>query len=446
MKKALLLLFAVSLTCVTHSQITITSPDLPSSGDTLRYSEADIPDSLDYLTTGASHTWDFSQLQPISQGIEQYRSAFSINPVYNLFFGLTAFGRKNADTISLGVATITDVYDFYNKNQNVYKITGRGYEFNNIPTPVNYSDDDEVYTLPLEYNDYDSTTFYVDQTLPNLGSLIQYGSRVNHADGWGTITTPYGTFPCLRVKTTVYQTDSVYISQFGFGFAIQRQYYEYKWMADYMKIPALEVTVNLLNGNTFISRIRYRDQYRNLADIYAPQADFTASDTVVFNSQIVQFTNLTNPYPNNIFQWSFSPNAVTYMNGTGANSEHPQAILYTPGYYSVTLQVFNPYGQDTVTKTHYIEVLSHVGLEEETAATSLHLFPNPVQDILYVQTGNTGEKMILLTDMQGKILWHRFTDADNESIPVLQLAAGTYQLMTVQKNTGAVTVEKFIKR
>ena len=74
------------LSSFAFSQITITSSDMPGSGDTLRFSAANL-DSLTlatYQQTGANVTWDFSHLTPNSQDLNSYVSASSTS--YGFFF------------------------------------------------------------------------------------------------------------------------------------------------------------------------------------------------------------------------------------------------------------------------------------------------------------------------------------------------------------------------
>ena len=62
MKKLLFSLFLLISALFLNAQITITSADLPSGGDTLRYSLVNTTDTLitkNYKKTGINYTWDF---------------------------------------------------------------------------------------------------------------------------------------------------------------------------------------------------------------------------------------------------------------------------------------------------------------------------------------------------------------------------------------------------
>jgi hypothetical protein len=67
--------------------------------------------------------------------------------------------------------------------------------------------------------------------------------RHNEVDGWGTLYLPADTFQVLRVKSRIDRIDTVHIDQLNFGFAApEPETIEYKWMAQGMKEPVLQVT------------------------------------------------------------------------------------------------------------------------------------------------------------------------------------------------------------
>lgn len=441
--KHILLTSISPLICATalFGQITITNNDMPDAGDTLRYSVSEAPQGFDYQTSGANHTWNFSNLIPVSQGLEAYKAPININPAYYLFFGITSYGRKIADSLNLGVVQLEDIYDFHKNSTSKFVITGRGFEFQGIPTPVNYQDEDEIYQFPLSYSDYDSSTFRVEQTLTGLGSLTTFGSRVNDVDGWGSVTTPFGTFNVLRVLTTIYQTDSIYITQFNFGLAFPRIIREYKWLANGAETPILQVTTNEVFGNEVLTEIRYKDVYQNLGLLYAPVADFVADDTTVLDVQVVNMTNLTNYYPQNNFQWIFSPNGATYTGGTSQFSENPSLYLAAPNVYTVTLKVSNIYGQDSITKLSYIYVYSTVGVEENTSAEP-RVFPVPALDYMQIIWNGGTPENAEITDINGRVV-KTLTGAQLTSVPVYDIPAGPYFIRWYKEGkTGSI---RFLK-
>lgn len=234
---------------------------MPGSGDTARYSTVSVLDSVDYISTGANYTWDFSNLIPVNQGLYEYKPISQINPVYFAFFGFSAFGQKVADSINLGVLTIYDVYDFYSNNSSAFKAVGRGMEMQGIPVPADYSDADEIYQFPLNFGDIDNSTYAVSFQLDTLLEYHQTGTRLNEVEGWGTIMTPFDTVSCLKIKTTINEHDSLVVSGFGLP-AIDRVKLEYKWLSLTEFVPMLEIKADEIFGFPVVNSIRYRDNYR----------------------------------------------------------------------------------------------------------------------------------------------------------------------------------------
>ena len=82
-----------------------------------------------------------------------------------------------------------------------------------------------------------------------------------------------------------------------------------------------------------------------------PVADFSANPLQVTVGQSVQFTDLST---NNPTAWAWSFPGGTPASGT---SQNPSVTYNTIGTYDVSLTVYNDVGQDTETKTAYIEVI-----------------------------------------------------------------------------------------
>ena len=64
-------------------------------------------------------------------------------------------------------------------------------------------------------------------------------------------------------------------------------------------------------------------------------------------STVVTFTDSTVNFPTS-WAWSFSPNTVTYVQGTSATSQNPKVVFNNPGTYQVQLIASNVTGSDTL--------------------------------------------------------------------------------------------------
>jgi len=260
MKRIFMILSAcISLSVI--AQPSITSASMPKAGDTLRYSTAS-PTSLptNYQTGGANMSWDFSSMTPLTQTLNNYYSSTK-TPYGFYFFG--QIGQKTADTIGAGPITLTNVYSFYTNSTKVFKAEGIGYQYSGFPLASMYKDDDEIYQFPLNYGDVDTSTFNFKFSIPgDLFALVQSGTRVNNADGWGTIKTPFGEYKdVLRLKTFVDQIDTI-TSQFG-KFPIPRKTVIYRWLSTTERIPVMEIqgTIAAQTGKFTPTQVRYRDGF-----------------------------------------------------------------------------------------------------------------------------------------------------------------------------------------
>ncbi len=270
-----------------QSQIIITNSNMPSANDTIRYSIASPTAIGNYTNTGANFNWNYGSIVPNNQNIKAYKH--SLTTPYGFFFLPPKYGEKLQDTIKMpinipGIPTITDIFNFYLKTSTLYAIEGIGIKLSGIPVPNFFSDQDELYTFPLKYNNRDSTTFkfstFSNTLIPFI--YIKQGYRITHADGWGTITTPYGTANCLRVVTTQYSYDTLRGSLTVLGIAtpvkigFRNNQRSYQWLTLGEKIPYLEVIGTVINNSFIPSEVRYRDAKRNFVSI-KEEANFALS-------------------------------------------------------------------------------------------------------------------------------------------------------------------------
>ena len=268
MKRILFLLFIVLAAPSSFAQITITSADMPVSGDTLRYSSAPILGATINLgDSGASFIWDYSTLTPMSQTVDTYKTATAVNLLYALTVPLTAYGYKVADSLPGGIpgVSIRQLYTFFENitTPSSYAAVSFAANVSGIPTASNYTVNDTWYFFPLNYLNSDSSDYALNISLATIGALKQVGYRKSRVDGWGTIKTPYFTTPvnCIRIRSEKHEIDSVTFGATTFG--LPQNTIEYKWLVNGEHYPALWVTTVLGAGGTEnISMIKYRDVAR----------------------------------------------------------------------------------------------------------------------------------------------------------------------------------------
>ena len=272
-------------------QITLDSTDFASSGDTVRISEAS-PVLTGYDATGANYSWDFSSLIPETQELKSYLSMSTVPILVNFSFGAFASSEYQAsyhtestdipvDALNNFLPVNVEALYAYSKISDS-SINSLGYSLMVDGQGVPFSSDtiETKYSLPLQFNQIDSSVGYTNVDLNPFADLkfIQHRNRTTEVDGWGTITTPYGTFSALRIKHEIIEIDSLYQTFSGTGSwtALPELYIvEYEWWSKGEKYPILKVVVNEVSGNEVIQSVKYRDIYRGLdASIISIENDF----------------------------------------------------------------------------------------------------------------------------------------------------------------------------
>jgi len=424
--KNLLLCFALTLFSVVSvmGQISITNSDMPKSGDTLRFSNSNNL-TLNLTSTGVNTVWDYKNLTPNSQDVSSYVN-FLQTPYffYSQFFG--AIGLKTADTINLGILTMTNVTTFYKSKTAAFTAEGLGFSTSGIPLASDYSTADVVYKFPLNYNQIDSNPFRVVTTLPTLGSLIQQGKRFNHVDGWGKISTPYAnSVACLRVKSDIIEVDSLKTSFLSFGFPVSRR--EIKWLSNTEKIPILEVTGALLAGNFTPAQVKYRDSFRaNSQGPPPPQPTFSVNKRTGTTKDTFDFVANSNPPFGVSYKWIFSPNKAKFVKGSTLNSKNAFVVFTDTGKYDVRLTATNNNGSKDTFNAKYISISGTSSVEKTTPKIELVLLPNPVQDYISVTPAHANSLISLeIYSLTGaKVLETSFYGS--YKLDVSMLASGKY--------------------
>ena len=263
-------LVSLLVSTLVPAQITLHSTDFPNAGDSVLTSLTTDAGSNDPTQTGPNYSWDYTSLSAEIQRYEKFDSPFTFTTPFNLLFSVinTTYGRDNYTLTSIPVPAVTldAAYDFFRKSTGSLRQNGAGYTISGIPLPFLYDNQDTIYRFPMNFADADSCHFKF--ALPTLAILPFYygqsGERTNHVDGWGTVTTPYGTFSALRVKSRIEATDTVYVDTLGFGFNIQRPLVtEYKWLATGMKVPVLQINTTTIAGAEVITQVTYIDSTRS---------------------------------------------------------------------------------------------------------------------------------------------------------------------------------------
>jgi len=267
MKKILTLLWVlIYISLTTYSQITVSSADMPATGNKINKSTALTTAPIDYTLTGTNYNWDFSSLLPLSQSVDTFVTVASTSILYYPTFIFSADQALKQSAVNLGVAQMSNVYNFYKNSGAAYNLIGYAAQINGIPLPLKYNTADRLYKFPLNYGNIDSSSSVATINVPSLGYFREIKERKNIVDGWGTLTTPYGSFQVLRIKSVIYQKDSLSMDTIPFPIpAIVRNIVEYKWIGKNNGIPLLEIVETSFGVlPAFTTTINYIDTVRNL--------------------------------------------------------------------------------------------------------------------------------------------------------------------------------------
>jgi hypothetical protein len=424
---ALILIFSAGLS---NAQISLVQGDLPSVNDTLRFSFASPEQALSFQETGEDYYWDYSSLEHTDQGLEVYIPITQISSLLGFVFGANAYARNFSDIYNyedLGVEGFENIYQVFNKTTSLFSFDGYVLVYESYPVPMAFSDKDEIMQFPFNYEQKDSTTFFGSLASADTLYYETQGYRINEGDGWGEIITPYGEFECLRIKTTLFQKDSLYLESMVDPMVTERTTYEYKWYAKSEKLPVLEITtmISEVEQIEVPIMIRYRDIFRPV--ILPPVADFSVENTEVVTNELVYFENLSTPeHAFNEYLWEFTPNNVAFHEDTDVNSINPIVSFTEVGNYDVKLTVINDAGNDEITKTSYITVSEPIFVSEIITAETFIIFPNPAASNIFIQSDAVIKEFSIQT-LDGKIIKNGIINIDS-GIDISNLSPGVYIL------------------
>lgn len=207
MKTTLLLLLTI-VSSGLSAQLIIDQSDMPSIGD-------NIPRKSDTMTvhpgpggSGANQTWNFVAT-----------SAFVINE--NTSVVSVASTPNGNQFSSSNMAMTNDNASYLYFNNSAQSFTTQGFAGDLLGTGVinvNFASSLTLHQFPRTYGSTFTDTYGLNVTVPGasfnpLLSQINFrriANVVDETDGWGQITTPFGTYNVLRVKRTEIFTDSIF--------------------------------------------------------------------------------------------------------------------------------------------------------------------------------------------------------------------------------------------
>lgn len=387
------------------SQITYTSSDFAEAGEEFTVSTANAS-FANFAATGANYNWNFGSLTASSQATTGWQnpnnSGYKLSWCLSHFYIFTCNAQFNSnfklaspvmDDIEIGDYTISNIVEHTDVDEAgvINRMRGMTAEIAGIPLPltIDYDDPDEIYNFPMNYGDTHTNTGHFVIDMSNMGMDFGYElstTRTNTVQGWGSLTTPMGTFPeVIKLKSVTQRTDAITVS--GIEIPIPTTMVSYQWFSKDYGIPVLQADgIELFN--IFIpTSVKYLDQQLCLtadaAFAYLPTADYnpdTQSATVAFNNLSQNYTSVS---------WDFGD--------SGTSTETTPAHNYNcPGTYNVTLTVTNsvcsPSTTDTITLpvtiTDSQNALTHAVTFDGTTISAVRSVPGTTYQWVDCDNGN----------------------------------------------------------
>lgn len=295
------LLFSITFfTMIAFAQVSYLSTDFAAIGYSQFVSSSVNDADYNFVETAENFNWNYSGLVALNQETVSYINPndtgykdrwcllnFLIVPTicntqFNNNFNLAT---QLVESIDLGGASVGNVYAHMRKTATNLQNRMIGLEVpldgNTEKIVINYTQPDTIYEFPFTFG---STNTSVSQAGLNLNPLLPISitiaqERINSVEGWGSLTTPFGTFEnVLKMKTVLNTLTN--INNDGEITEIPTITHEYKWFDKAHGIPVLEVTGPVVDGVWTAANIRYID---NELSTFNPTLD-----------QIVVYPNPTN--------------------------------------------------------------------------------------------------------------------------------------------------------
>lgn len=344
------LLAALMMGAVAGAQVTYEWTDFAAANEEFTMTKASGFLVMNFAQTGANHNWNYSGLNADSQTVASwqnpnnsgYKLAWCLTHLYILncnsqFNNNFTHSKAVMDDLEFMDYALTNVVEHSRANSSSFAHRMRGLTATvqgiSLPATIDYDDPDEVYHFPMVYGESYTTTGHFMLDLNALTVPFSYElttERTNTVEGWGSLTTPYGTFPnVLKLKTVLQKTET--FSYQGINIPIPTTTVSYQWFDKNYGMPVLQADGFSLFGVFVPISVTYLDGPQCLQP--APEFAMTVTD---YNGEtgnaVVAFTNISSNFDS--ASWDFGDGNSS--NGTNVSHEYT-----CPGTYDVTLTITN---------------------------------------------------------------------------------------------------------
>ena len=258
MKKIIPFLFLslIVITISAQSPIILSVDDIADQGQEFLVTNANPVISFDGSDTGPDHTWDFSDLTPLAADTSKWVDVYDTDPFYFFLWLASDVAEQTGVDVANDFITIEDVFNFYERDDDIFGQTGFAGIIAGIPFPIGYDETETIFEFPATYNDNTNSETGFDIDIPGIATWTEQRSRTNEIDGWGSITTPGGTFDVLRMRSEILITDNIVYADVPYE--ITYTTIEYRWMAKENGIPILQINAQEILGVETTTQVIYK--------------------------------------------------------------------------------------------------------------------------------------------------------------------------------------------
>lgn len=352
--KKITLLTALLFSAILSAQVTYTSADYAAVGEEVTLSKAPtiLQGLFNFAATGANYNWNFSGLTADSQTTFSYQNPnnagykiswcfsngylFNCNSQFNSNFTHATQLSEGFEIQEYGITNVIE-HSKLSGTALETKMVGMSVGIGTLalPVAVDYESPDVIYQFPMNYNDSYTNNGAFSLDLSNMGFPVQYDSqisRTNTVQGWGSLVTPFMTFPnVLKMKTVLERVDTITFN--GIEIPVPTTTVSYKWFDKNYGLPVLQADGTEIAGIFIPLSVTYIDGPQCLP----PAAQFNLIPFGTdYNPQTqsaeVAFANLSTNFET--ASWDFG-------DGTTGTAMNPTHAYTCPGTYEVTLTIQN---------------------------------------------------------------------------------------------------------
>ncbi len=464
-----------------NAQVVLNASDFPSPGDVWINANDTLVESVDVGMPGANQTWDIS----VGLNTDEVLTQFFVLP------DTTPWGSFfPTSNIAVGFPGVS--YNYLSINANRALVLGfAGLDPSGTldqPLVIPFDDPQTVAVFPAQmgvsYVDTSIITVIIPGDGVNFDSVRFKSVSIDTVtyDGWGTLTTPEGTYTdVLRSHTTTSQIDSLWAYFFGVEFLLGASVTpieSWEWVSAATKGPVATATLNADTTWTVswsllspppLAQFSYMDQgngqfqftdqslndpdawqwdfgdgtsstEQNPSHTYTAPGDYTVclvvsndagTDTACMNITVVlppvaafTYTDEGGGTFNFMDQSTNDPDTWQwdFGDGTSSTEQNPSHTFTTSGDYTVCLTVSNSAGADSTCQTLQVVV---TGLTEAWKHLDLKLFPNPASEQIVLTINRAEPLQFELFDLSGRRVYAQ-TFAETLAVGVRDLPKGAY--------------------